>query len=113
MSSSIRQQKVASLLQKELAKIFQLESRNLFGGALITVTTVRISPDLGYAKVYLSFFMAKDKDALLKNIKSHNSKIRFELGRIVGKQLRIVPELQFYLDDSLDYAQNINDLLNQ
>ena len=113
MSSSIRQKKVAIWRQKELASIFQQESRNLFGGALITVTIVRISPDLGFAKVYLSFFMAKDKDALLKIIKSHNSKIRFELGRIVGKQLRIVPELQFYLDDSLDYAQNINDLLNK
>jgi len=111
MSSSIRQQKVESLLQKELAIIFQRESRNLFNGALITVTVIRISPDLGFAKVYLSFFMAKDKDELLKNIRAQNAKIRYDLGRVVGKQLRIVPELQFYRDDSLDYAQNINDLL--
>jgi ribosome-binding factor A len=111
MSSSIRQQKVESLLQKELAIIFQKESRNLFNGALITVTVIRVAPDLGFAKVYLSFFMTKDKDALLTDIKSHNSKIRYELGRVVGKQLRIVPGLQFYRDDSIDYAQNINELL--
>lgn len=111
MSDSIRQQKVASLLQKELAVIFQSESRNLFKGALITVTVVRITPDLGFAKVYLSFFLTEDKDELLKNIRSHNSKIRYELGKAVGKQLRIVPELQFYKDDSIDYAMNINELL--
>jgi ribosome-binding factor A len=113
MSSSIRQQKVSSLLQKELAIIFQRESKNLFNGSLITVTVVRMSPDLGFAKVYLSFFMAKDKDALLKEVKAHNSKIRYDLGKVVGKQLRIVPELQFYRDDSIDYAQNINELLKK
>ena len=111
MSDSIRQQKVASLLQKELAVIFQRESRNLFKGALITVTVVRVTPDLGFAKVYLSFFLTEDKDELLKNIRSHNSKIRYDLGKAVGKQLRIVPELQFYKDDSIDYAMNINELL--
>ena len=113
MSSSIRQEKVSSLLQKELAIIFQRESRNLFKGALITVTVIRISPDLGFAKVYLSFFLTKDKDEMLKNIRSHKSKIRYELGLIVGKQLRIVPDLQFFRDDSIDYAQNINDLLKK
>lgn len=111
MSDSIRQQKVAGLLQKELAVIFQRESRNLFKGALITVTVVRITPDLGFAKVYLSFFLTEDKDELLKNIRSHKSKIRYDLGKEVGKQLRIVPELQFYKDDSIDYAMNINELL--
>ena len=113
MSSSIRQQKVSSLLQKELAIIFQKESRNLFEGALITVTMVRMSPDLGFAKVYLSFFLTKDKEELLENIRSHNSKIRYELGHVVGKQLRVTPGLQFYHDDSLDYAQNIDDLLKK
>jgi ribosome-binding factor A len=111
MSDSIRQQKVASLLQKELAVIFQQESRNLFKGALITVTVVRMAPDLGFAKVYLSFFMTEDKDALLKEIRAHKSQIRFILGKAVGKQLRVVPELQFYRDDSIDYAMNINELL--
>lgn len=111
MSDSIRQQKVSSLLQKELAVIFQKDSRSVFNGALITVTVVRIAPDLGFAKVYLSFFLTEDKDALLKDIRSHKSRIRYELGKAVGKQLRIVPELQFYKDDSIDYAMNINELL--
>lgn len=113
MSSSIRQQKVASLLQKELAIIFQRESKNLFNGSLITVTVIRMSPDLGFAKVYLSFFLAQDKDALLKEVKSHSARIRYDLGKVVGKQLRIVPQLQFYRDDSIDYAQNINELLKK
>jgi ribosome-binding factor A len=109
--STIRQQKVESLLKKELAVIFQKESRNLFGGAFITVTTVRITPDLGYAKVYLSFFGTKDKEALFDKVKAKTSTIRWMLGKEVGKQLRIVPELRFYADDSLDYAQKIDDLL--
>ena len=113
MSSSIRQQKVASLLQKELAIIFQRESKNLFNGSLITVAVIRMSPDLGFAKVYLSFFLAQDKDALLKNMRAHNAQIRYELGKVVGKQLRVVPGLQFYRDDSIDYAQNINELLKK
>jgi ribosome-binding factor A len=111
MSDSIRQQKVAALLQKELAVIFQQESRNHFKGALITVTVVRVAPDLGFAKVYLSFFLTEDKDALLKDIRAHKSSIRYSLGKAVGKQLRIIPELQFYKDDSIDYAMNINELL--
>ena len=78
MSDSIRQQKVAGLLQKELALIFQRESRNLFKGALITVTIVRLTPDLGFAKVYLSFFLTEDKDELLKSIRSHKSTIRYD-----------------------------------
>jgi ribosome-binding factor A len=112
MSNSIRQQKVATLIQKELAVIFQRESKNMFKGALITVTVVRITPDLGFAKVYLSFFLTEDKDALLESVRSHKSTIRYELGKAVGKQLRIVPELQFFRDDSIDYAMNINELLN-
>jgi len=111
--STIRQQKVESLLKKELAVIFQKESRNLFGGAFITVTIIRISPDLGYAKVYLSFFGTNDKEKLFHKIKSHTSKIRWLLGLQVGKQLRIVPELHFFEDDSLDYAQKIDDLLKE
>jgi len=111
--STIRQQKVESLLKKELAVIFQKESRNLFGGAFITVTIIRISPDLGYAKVYLSFFGAADKEKLFKKVNSYTSKIRWYLGLQVGKQLRIVPELHFFEDDSLDYAKKIDDLLKE
>jgi len=110
---SLRQQKVNKLLAKELAEIFRSESRNLFGGGFITVTTLRVSPDLSSARIYLSIMGNKDKIAVFKLIESQNNVIRKKLGLIVGKQLRIVPELQFYIDDSLDYAMKIEELLKK
>jgi ribosome-binding factor A len=110
---SLRQQKVNKLLAKELAEIFRSESRNLFAGGFITVTTVRVSPDLSSAKIYLSIMANKDKTAVFKLIEGQNNVIRKKLGLIVGKQLRIVPELQFYMDDSLDYAMKIDALLKK
>lgn len=109
--ASIRQEKVAGLIRKELALIFQRESRTLFEGAFITVTQVRMSPDLGTAKVYLSFMAVKDSDGELEKVKAQGKKIRHILGNAVGKQLRRVPELFFYLDDSLDYFDEIDRLL--
>lgn len=110
---STRQLKVARLLQKELATLFQKESRELAAGALITVTTVRISPDMSVAKVYLSIFPVKDANVFLANIKEHVKEIRGKLGAKVKAQLRIVPELVFYIDDSLDYADKIDKLLKK
>ena len=110
---SLRQQKVNKLLAKELAEIFRSESRSLFGGGFITVTGVRISPDLGLAKVYLSIMANKDKNVVFKLIQDQSSVIRKKLGLVVGKQLRIVPELMFYIDDSLDYAMKIDALLKK
>ncbi|MDP3556647.1 MAG: 30S ribosome-binding factor RbfA [Bacteroidota bacterium] len=110
---SLRQQKVSKLLAKELAEIFRSDSRNLFGGGFITVTTVRISPDLSSAKAYLSIMGNKDKAVIFKLIQDQNSVIRKKLGLIVGKQLRIVPELMFFIDDSLDYAMKIDALLKK
>ena len=110
--ASIRQSKVSRLIQKELAEIFRSEARNLFKGAFITVTIVRLSPDMGLAKVYLSI-MDKDKEAVLKNITLQTKEIRKRLGLKVGKQLRITPELAFYIDDSLDYAMHIEELLKK
>lgn len=111
--ASIRQEKVAKLIQQELAIIFQQNSKNMFSGAFITVTVVRMSPDLRSARVYLSFFAnaGTDKSSLLEMIKEKGSAIRGMLGNRVGKQLRNVPELYFYHDNSLDYAQEIDDLL--
>jgi ribosome-binding factor A len=109
---SLRQQKVNKLLAKELAEIFRSESRSLFGGGFITVTTVRVSPDLSSAKIYLSI-MAKDKQAIFSLIENQVNVIRKKLGLIVGKQLRIVPELSFFIDDSLDYAMKIDALLKK
>jgi ribosome-binding factor A len=110
---SLRQQKVNKLLAKELAEIFRSEARSLFGGGFITVTQVRISPDLGVARVYVSIMATKDKDAIFKLIQDQNHVIRKKLGLIVGKQLRIVPELSFFIDDSLDYAMRIDALLKK
>lgn len=110
---SVRQQKINKLVQKELAEIFRSESRNLFRGAFITVTTVRVSPDLGLAKVYLSIMAVKDREAIFNLIKEQTAVIRRKLGLLVGKQLRVVPELNFYIDDSLDYAMKIEELLKK
>ncbi|WP_321289578.1 30S ribosome-binding factor RbfA [uncultured Sunxiuqinia sp.] len=110
---STRQQKISRLLQKELADIFLKESRNLFMGKMISVTTVRVSPDLGLAKSYISIFPTENRKEVLKQIRISNPKIRGLLGRKVGKQLRVIPELEFYIDDSLDYIDNIDRLLNK
>ncbi len=107
---STRQNKVARLLQKELSQIFQRLGNEL-GGKLFTVTVVRISPDLSVARVYLSIFPKNKDEDPLEAVNGHNSHIRYELGRKVRNQLRIVPELSFFIDDSLDYIDNIDNLL--
>lgn len=109
---STRQKKISRLIQKELGAVFQRKSREL-GGKMISVTTVRISPDLSIAKVYLSIF-PKDKDTndSLGDVKAQASQIRHELATKVRNQLRKIPELHFFEDDSLDYIENIENLLN-
>lgn len=110
---SKRQLKVAKQLQKDLGEIFQEEARSTFGNALITVTKVNVTKDLSVAKVNLSLFTPTDKQELLKLIKSHSKEIRYKLGNKIKHQLRIVPQLLFYEDDSLDYIENIDNLLNE
>lgn len=110
---STRQKKVARLLQKELATLFQRESRNLFEGAFITVTVVRVSPDLSTARIYLSLFGAKDNLALLALIKDQTKIIRTKLAENIKNQVRVIPHLDFFIDDSLDYAEKIDNLLKQ
>lgn len=105
-----RQQKINRLIQKELSEIFLLETKKM-QGVLISVTNVRVSPDLGMAHAYLSIFPSEKADELLRNINENIKSVRFDLGKRVGKQLRIVPELMFHIDDSLDYIDNINKLL--
>lgn len=109
---SQRQQKVSRLLQKDLGAIFQSEVQNLFGNVMITVTKVHVTKDLSLAKVYLSLFATSDKTDLIKKVKTHAGEIRFKLGKRIGKQVRAIPELQFYEDDSLDYIENIENLLD-
>lgn len=108
---SVRQNKVNSLLQRELAEIFRREARSLLPGGLITVSAVRVSPDLGLAKVYLSLFPVKDKHVVLDTIRDQGARLRGLLGQAVGKQMRVVPELLFFIDDSLDRAEEIDKLL--
>ena len=108
---STRQLKVSRLIQKELGEIFQRETKVYFGNALITVTQVRVSPDLGVAKVYVSLFNVPDVEALHKSIQVHTKEIRLKLADRVRKQVRIIPNLVFFIDDSLDYAMRIDELL--
>ncbi|HUM89428.1 MAG TPA: 30S ribosome-binding factor RbfA [Prolixibacteraceae bacterium] len=108
---SIRQNKVSRLIQKELAEIFQHESRELFRGKMISVTVVRVSKDLSVAKIYLSIFPSEGNEEIMKLIKQLTPQIRGLLGNKVGKQLRIIPELAFFVDDSLDYIDNIDNIL--
>lgn len=105
-----RQQKINRLIQKELGEILRKQTQQM-NGVLISVSVVRVSPDLGMAKIYLSIFPSERGKELLANIKTNVKTLRFDLGQKVGKQLRIIPELAFYLDDSLDYLENIDKLL--
>lgn len=110
---TIRQNKIARLIQKELAEIFQRETPEHFRGKLISVTVVRVSSDLSIARVYLSIFPSEGSGEVMNLIKQLSPQLRGMLGRKVGKQLRIVPELDFFIDDSLDYIDNLNHILHQ
>lgn len=110
-TESTRQKKVARLIQKEVADIFLRKGVEFAPGKLISITKVRVSPDLSYAKIYISIFPSTNHDEILKSIQEHSHKIRFELGHKVRTQLRIVPELAFFIDDSLDYIEKIDKLL--
>lgn len=103
-----RQQKVSKQIQRDIAEILQREMTQELRGVLTTVTVVRISPDLSYAKVYISIFPFERSEEVLKTIKDNNWKIRHALGTRVKNQLRIVPELEFFIDDSLEYIENID-----
>lgn len=108
---STRQQKIARLLQRDLAEIIQRDLADDTRGSLVTVTTVRISPDLAYAKVYVSIFPFDRSSAMLEAIREKAWLIRRTLGARIRNQLKIVPELEFFLDDSLEYVENIDNLL--
>ncbi|MBO4504285.1 MAG: 30S ribosome-binding factor RbfA [Bacteroidales bacterium] len=110
--NSTRQQKIASLLQRELATLFQQDGINVYG-CMITVTKATITPDLSIARAYLSIYMAPDKDAIIAAVRANTKDIRYRLGQRVKDQLRIVPQLEFFIDDTLDYIENIDRLLKQ
>jgi ribosome-binding factor A len=108
-----RQKKIGRLIQKDMSEMFQREVKELAMGSLVTVTVARVTPDLGGARVYLSIFPPNRKEEVYENIKKHASQIRFTLGQRAGKQLRVIPELEFFIDDSLDYIDNIDKLLKE
>jgi ribosome-binding factor A len=110
-TESTRQKKVSRLVQKEIADIFLRKGNEYAPGKLISITKVRMSPDLSFARVYISIFPSEKHDEILHAIQEHAHKIRFELGNKVRSQLRIVPEIAFYIDDSLDYIDKIDKLL--
>ena len=107
-----RQNKIARLIQKDLSNIFQAQTRQT-RGILISVSVVRISPDLSVARAYLSIFPSEKAAEILENINAHASQIRYELGTLERHQLRIIPELKFFIDDSLDSVDNIDRLLKK
>jgi len=110
---STRQLKVARQLQKDLAEIIRSRGMAAFAGAMVTVSGVKITPDLANAKVYVSIFPSSKTAEVMKIIEENSRAFRGELGRLVSKQLRIVPELLFLVDDSLDYVEHIEELLKK
>ncbi|MDR0768624.1 MAG: 30S ribosome-binding factor RbfA [Dysgonamonadaceae bacterium] len=107
---SIRLQKIERLIQKDLGEIFLTQTRQM-PGVLVSVTNVRISPDLSLSKAYISIFPSDKGSEILNSINSQKKSIRYELGLRIGRRVRHVPELAFFIDDSLDYLDNIDRLL--
>lgn len=110
---STRQLKVAKEIQKDMAEIIRSKGMASFGGALVTVSGVRVSPDLSVAKVYVSVFPSAKAEAVMDALRENVRALRGELGSKVAKQLRIVPEIAFFLDSSLDYVEHIEELLKK
>ena len=110
--NNTRLQKIERLIQKDLGEIFLSETKHLHG-VLVSVTKVRMSPDFGVSKAFLSIFPSEKSNEIMENIDKQKKSIRYELGLRIGKTVRHVPELIFYLDDSIDYLENIDHLLNQ
>lgn len=107
-----RQNKIARLLQKELSDLFQRQTQAMHG-VLVSVSVVRISPDMSIARAYLSIFPSDKAQEILKNINDNAKTIRYEIGTRVRHQLRIIPEFKFFIDDSLDYIEKIDNLLKK
>lgn len=113
MTEGKRQKQVAGVLNKELNTIFLKMGLNIIQGGMISISSVKITPDLFEARVYLSFFQVKDAEAALATVKEHSKEIRKELGNSIRHQVRSIPQLTFYIDDTLDYAFKIEELLKQ
>ncbi len=108
-----RQKQIGKLIQKDLGEIFRKDLKAVLGNAFVTITDVKVSPDLSIARVYLSFMLVNDKEALLEAIRENTKKIRGLFGNRAKDQLRIVPNFQFYIDDTAEYAQKMNELFSK
>lgn len=111
MEETNRQKKIAGVLQKDLIDILQGEARDWLKGVLISITKVYVTSDLGEAKVYVSIFPSKHRDKLIASIKENSKSIRYEMAKRTKNQLRRMPNLDFFSDDSLDYIEGINEAL--
>ena len=112
-TESTRQLKVAKELQKHMAEIIRSKGMAAFGGALVSVSGVKISPELSVAKIYVSVFPSEKAQSVMEQLQENGRALRGELGNKVARQLRIVPEIVFYLDSSLDYVEHIEQLLKK
>lgn len=112
---STRQNKICRLIQQDMSDIFLREMKSVLGPSLISVTEVRITPDLSIARIYVSIMVIGQgtPDSIMELIRANSADLRRRLGVREGKQLRIIPQLEFYIDDTLDYMENINRLLKQ
>ncbi len=112
MTGTTRQMKFSRLIQKEISDIFQRDKRGILDNAFVTVADVKVSPDLGLARVYISMMLAKDKQVILDRIMKRKGEIRKALGNKIGKQVRIIPDLVFYLDEVEENAQRMDSLID-
>jgi len=110
---SKRQQKFAGVIQQDLAAIFQREGMNYLPNALITITKVRVTPDLAIARVFLSFFNTPNAQLGLQTIKSHGNEIRYKLGARIKDQVRVIPQLEFFIDDTSEYVERMDKIFDK
>jgi ribosome-binding factor A len=110
---SKRQQKFAGVIQKDLAEIFQREGMNFLPNTLVTITKVRVTPDLAIARVFLSFFNNANTSVALNTVKAHSSEIRYKLGARIKNQARIVPQLEFFVDDTNAYVERMDQIFDK
>ena len=110
---STRQNKISRLVQREMADILLQLNKTKYHGKLITVSIVRVTKDMSIARIYLSIYPSEFTEEILSEIQMIGKSLRGELGRRIGKSVRIIPELEFYIDDSLDYIERIDDLLHK
>lgn len=110
---SKRQQKFAGVIQEDLASIFQREGMSFLPNTLVTITKVRVTPDLALARIFLSFFNNANTQLALQTIKLHASEIRYKLGARIKDQVRIIPQLEFFIDDTSDYVERMDKIFDK